>query len=93
MDMGIDAFLVLVKEEFLAAQAKFPQPNLNMVALTEEVGELAKALMDESSENVVAEAKQVAAMAARVAIEGDSTVSPFRKTPHSLKEEENVKES
>lgn len=49
-----------------------------MAALTEEVGELAKALLSEPWERVVAEAVQVAAMAIRVAEEGDSTFAEYR---------------
>lgn len=66
-------------EETERAVTKFPQPNASMCALAEEVGELAKALMDEPSERVWQEAIQVAAMAARVAVEGDPTIDPTRK--------------
>lgn len=71
--------------------ARFPQPNACMCALTEEVGELAKALMDEPSANVRAEAIQVAAMAVRVALEGDPTIDFVRERrcagPHPPKPE------
>ena len=65
--------------ETLRAQARFPAPNPSLAALTEEVGELAKAILDEPSENVYAEAVQVAAMAARCAIEGDPTLDTVRE--------------
>lgn len=45
-----------------------------MTALTEEVGELAKALLDESDQRVYEEAVQVAVMALRVATEGDPSL-------------------
>ena len=60
------------------ARRKFPSPEASMCALTEEVGELAKALLDESHERVIEEAIQVAAMAVRVATEGDPTLNPYR---------------
>lgn len=67
-----------IGHEVARARAKFPSPNLNMLALTEEVGELAKALMDEPRANVRAEAVQVACMAIRVALEGDPSVDELR---------------
>lgn len=64
--------------ELERARKKFPGAALTMVALTEEVGELAKALLDESPERIVEEAIQVAVMAQRVATEGDRSVDRFR---------------
>ena len=49
-----------------------------MTALVEEVGEVARALLDESRACVFAEAVQVAAMACRVAVEGDPTLNDRR---------------
>lgn len=58
--------------ETLIAMKKFPQPNPNLAALMEEVGELAQAfLQGQEPYRIYAEAKQVAAMACRIAIEGD----------------------
>lgn len=67
-----------VVEELGRARAKFPLSNLSMAALTEEVGELAQALLkwragDWPWARVVEEATQVAAMAQRVAVEGDAS--------------------
>lgn len=45
-----------------------------MCALTEEVGEVAKALLDESPDRVYEEAVQVAVMAMRLATEGDRSL-------------------
>jgi NTP pyrophosphatase (non-canonical NTP hydrolase) len=72
--------MLAVEDELKRARAKFPN-NLHMLAtLTEEVGELAQALMDRDYSLVVAceskifkEAIQVATMAIRVATEGDSS--------------------
>ena len=70
--------LCRIEDELDRARTKFPEPTATMVALTEEVGELAKALLDESWENVRKEAIQVACMAIRVAIEGDRSLDSHR---------------
>lgn len=78
---ALDVFLHAVGIEVQRARAKFPGPNLNLAALTEEVGELAQALLQirEGKSNdwghVVSEAVQVAAMAMRGATEGDATIA------------------
>lgn len=69
-------FMADVITEVGAATAKFPQPNPTFAALVEEVGEVAKALMDlqlgkATHADVYNECRQVAAMATRIAIEGD----------------------
>lgn len=80
-----DAEAALFKEiaaELLRARSKFPAPNLNMCALTEEVGELAQALLHTRFggrcagwTNVRKEAIQVAVMAIRIALEGDPSIA------------------
>ena len=66
--------------ECMKAMTRFPQPNPTLAVLTEEVGELAQAALHIREGKhadwgrVYREAVQVAAMAARVAIEGDPTV-------------------
>jgi hypothetical protein len=72
-------FAIWMAREVTRARKKFPRPDALMTALTEEVGELAKAMLDEPSVRVVAEAIQVAAMACRVAMEGDPTLDETRK--------------
>ncbi len=80
-------FLCEVEDEVIHAKSEparieFPQPNPTLAALTEEVGELAKALLHiregkaSDWQRVYDEAMQVAAMACRVALEGDPTVGP-----------------
>ncbi len=69
-------FALSVVDELKRARAKFPSSNLSMAALTEEVGELAQALLKWragklSWDAVVGEAIQVSGMAQRVAVEGD----------------------
>jgi NTP pyrophosphatase (non-canonical NTP hydrolase) len=71
--------LTRIAIELGKARAKFPSSYCSMVALTEEVGELAKACLDESPERIMDEAVQVAAMAIRVAIEGDGSIAKYRQ--------------
>lgn len=66
-----------IDAELERARAKFPMPNPTFVALVEEVGELAQALLKckpgspEYSQRVYDEAIQCAVMAIRVLEEGD----------------------
>ena len=73
-------FLDAVAKEIGRARTKFPNPQMSMCALTEEVGELAQALLharfkDLPWKAVYDEAVQVATMAMRVATEGDPTIA------------------
>lgn len=77
-------FLMDVAQELTAARKKFPHTGAVTVALMEEAGELAKALLDESPERIYREAVQVAAMAARCALEGDPTLDDYRKQHHGV---------
>jgi hypothetical protein len=52
-----------VSLEVQSARQSFPDSRRSMTALVEEVGELAKALLDETPERATEEAIQVAAMA------------------------------
>jgi hypothetical protein len=70
--------LMAIGDEVCRARMEFPQTDGLMTALTEEVGELAKALLDEPWENVIAEAKQVAAMAIRMMEECDPSLHLVR---------------
>lgn len=79
MEPSFHRFIADVFDEINRAIAKFPEPNANMTALTEEVGELAQALMDKPRSEVWKEAVQVACMAARVAVQGDPTLDPIRE--------------
>jgi NTP pyrophosphatase (non-canonical NTP hydrolase) len=76
LKMHDDRFQSDVRDELWRARTKFPEPIFSMCALTEEVGELAKALLKlcagkGTAKDVWDEAVQVAAMAQRVAVEGD----------------------
>lgn len=71
-------FMADVAAELDRARAKFPGDRIMTIALAEEFGELAKAMLDEPGANVWKEAVQTAVMAARVAIDGDSSVDEWR---------------
>jgi len=69
-----------ILRELVRARTKFPGDNVTMLALMEEVGELAKASFEESRDRVRKEAVQVATMAMRVVLDGDSTLDGWRST-------------
>ena len=74
----LQEIFVSIGLELNRARAKFPSSECSMVALTEEVGELAKAMLDESQQRIYQEAVQVACMAIRVATEGDPSIENYR---------------
>lgn len=62
-----------LQREVMRARDKFPTNRHRLAALVEEVGELAKALLENQGlERIRAEAVQVAATAARIMEEGDA---------------------
>lgn len=75
-------FAEAVVLELEKARSKFPDRDALNCALVEEVGEVSTALMYESWDDVVKEAVQVAAMAQRLAVEGDITLEPWRESLH-----------
>lgn len=77
-DEAVDAFLAEVRGELIRARAKFPGDRIMTIALAEEFGELAKAILDEPAANVRKEAVQTAVMAARVVLDGDGSVAEWR---------------
>lgn len=75
-----EEFFAAVSAELQRAREKFPSSNLSLAALMEEVGELAQAMLKVRAGKwpayrVREEAVQVAAMAVRVALEGDASFS------------------
>lgn len=65
----IEGFVQDVVDEVMLACQRYPeQPT--MAVLVEEVGEVARALQDESRNELYVECVQVAAMAMRLALEG-----------------------
>ena len=85
--MGITNYDVWadIEAELNRARSKFPNNEHMLAALTEEVGELAQALLHinyepekgKMHEDIYKEAIQVAVMAIRVATEGDSTLPAY----------------
>ncbi len=76
---SVDGLVIrMIRDELVAARAAFPGDVHRLTALGEEHGELCKALMEHdnalgtSPQQVLREAVQVAAMAIRVAVEGDA---------------------
>lgn len=81
-DGDVGEFLAAVNQEVARAREKFPSSRLSMAALTEEVGELAQAMLKVAAgkwpkERIQEEAIQVAAMAVRVATEGDPSFTQY----------------
>jgi hypothetical protein len=74
----VATFMIEVAMEIDQARKQFPGDRLTTIAMVEEVGELCKAVLDQPAHAVREEAIQVAAMAARLAIEGDSSVAGKR---------------
>lgn len=72
-------FVAKQAAEVERARALFPKGDALVAALTEEVGELARAVLEQSWGAVMAEAVQVAAMAQRLATEGDPTLVEVRR--------------
>ena len=68
-----------VRRELKNAREKFPGTFGAFVALIEEVGEVAKAILQEDYRSVERELKQVSTMAHRVATEGDGHISQLRR--------------
>lgn len=79
MTNDTDRFLQAVRLEVARARTLFPKSDGLLAALSEEAGEVAKAMLDEPMDRVWKEAVQVAAMALRLATEGDPTLSAIRE--------------
>ena len=70
--MTIVELINAVAEEVHCSRAQFPGNRHMYVALGEEVGEVARALLENDREKLVKECIQVAASAIRIAAEGDA---------------------
>lgn len=69
-----DLTLTAVNAEVMRARTKFPGNRFLLAALTEELGELAQALLQaKPRDEVQIEALQVACVALRIVEEGDAT--------------------
>ena len=78
-DPQITRLLAEIEAELARARATFPGDGVTMLALVEEVGELAKAAFEEPKARVRREAVQVAVMAMRVVLDGDGTLREWRR--------------
>lgn len=67
------ASLTILADRVARGRAKFPGNRFMLAALTEEVGELARALLQRKGPEVRAEALDVAVVALRIYEEGDAT--------------------
>ena len=65
-----------LQDELAAARTKFPGNALLMEALMEEVGEVARAVLERDFDHAKQEAIQVACVAMRLATEGDRSWEP-----------------
>lgn len=79
-ELAISAFLEMMEKEVHQAIDNWPAPNPTLAKLTEEAGEVATELVDiregrsDDWHLVYKECIQTAAMACRIAIEGDGTL-------------------
>ena len=78
LESADDNFLADVISEINRARRKFPDPSNLTVAFAEEAGEVVKAVMSEAWSHVYEEAVQAAAMACRLAVEGDPLQREYR---------------
>lgn len=65
--------------EIVRGQINYPDPALLVAALGEGFGDLSKAMLKGTKDEVVRRAVQVAAMAIRVAVEGDPKFDAHRQ--------------
>jgi len=85
----ITTFVSDTMAETERAQGLYPQPNPTLAAATEELGEVAKALLHIREgkatgwDDVYEECVQLAAMACRIALEGDPTLG-VTPPPHPI---------
>lgn len=80
-----ELFIAGIREELSNARTKFPTTECVFTALAEEFGEVAKALLKHAAgksdyQDVWEECIQCAAMACRVAVEGDPSIILTGKT-------------
>ena len=72
-------FIAGLPDAVKLSRADFPSSDAALAALTEELGEVARAMLDEDDERVWAECLQLAATALRLAVEGDPAMASTRK--------------
>jgi len=72
-------FFTDLNQEIKRARAKHPRNTAMIAALTEECGEVARALTDEPTKQVREESVQTACVAFRIYTEGDETMREYRE--------------
>lgn len=78
VSLQVDLFADIAVE-LVRARTQFPGNAVMGLALLEEAGELSRALREESAARVREEAIQVAVMAIRIVLDGDSSVDTVRR--------------
>ena len=71
-------FLAAVLDEISRARTKHPHFEITLAAMGEEFGEVCKAMLDERAERVWDECVQLAAMALKLAVDGDRSMEAWR---------------
>lgn len=80
-----DYLLLEIRAELDRARAKFPaSDNLTTIAMFEEAGEVAKAVLSEDPSAVRKECVQLAVMAMRIVLDGDPSTTAYRAKHHQL---------
>ena len=74
-----EVFMADVKAEIISAKKKFPETYCVTLAMAEEAGELVRAVMGQSDEDIYKEAIQTCAMVFRIIMEGDPSVAQYRQ--------------
>lgn len=74
----ISYFITKMLTAYKEAKAKYPHTELKTTALCSEAGEVATAVLREPWHNVLTESAQLAALAMRLSIAGDSSAKEYR---------------
>jgi NTP pyrophosphatase (non-canonical NTP hydrolase) len=85
-------FHTLLQREVQRARSKHPINFDLFIALVEEIGEVARAIQEHDTANLLEELVQVACVAMRLATEGDMQHRPARDAARLLAEK-NIKEN
>lgn len=85
LDLEVNQLLADISIELRRARASFPAvDNLTTIAMLEEAGEVAKAVLSEDPAAVRKECVQLAVMAMRIVLDGDPSTTAYRAKHHGL---------
>lgn len=73
-----EVFMSDVQKEIESARKKFPSTHCVSLAMMEEAGELVRAMLGQSDEEIYMESVQTVAMVFRMITEGDPSVAEYR---------------